>query len=83
MPPMIVSNLRGFHHRVSLWLAKIQLRKGMIVRWVYPPLEEAMPAVGIGEVETLSIHRQNNVTHYIATRLILELCLAAEKRMGS
>ena len=48
-------------------LVKLHLRREVMVRWIYPPLDEAMTEVGLEEVETYVLHRQNTVAHYIAT----------------
>ena len=39
-----------------------------------------MAEEGLEEVETYVLHHQNNISQYIETRLMLELCLAAERR---
>ena len=41
-----------------------------------------MVEVVVQEVETYVSRRQNTVAHYIATRPIAELCLAAKQRPG-
>ena len=51
--------------------------------WVYPPIEDAMVESGLQEVETYVSRRQNTITHFIATRTIVELCLEMERRTGS
>ena len=51
---------------------KIQGMRDMTVRWVYPPLDEAMMTVGLEEVETYVLRFNNNVAHYIPTWPILE-----------
>ena len=50
--------------------------------WVYPPLDDAMAEVELQEVETYVSRRQNTVAQFIATRPIMDLCLAAERRPG-
>ena len=50
------------------------------VRWVYPPLDAEITAVGLEEFDMYLLRRQNTIAQYIATRQILELCLAAERR---
>ena len=40
-----------------------------------------MKSLGMEEVYTYILHRQNTVSHYITNRLILELCLAAERQL--
>ena len=46
-------------------------------------LETAMAETGLQEVETYGSHRQNTVTQFIATRPIMDLCLAEKLRTGS
>ena len=52
----------------------------MAVRWVYPPLDKVIMSVGMGEVATYVLCGHNNVTQYIITLPILELCMAEERR---
>ena len=56
-----------------------QGRDGVLV---YPPLEDAMAEAGLQEVETYVSRRQNTVAQFIATRPIMDLCLATEQRPG-
>ena len=49
---------------------------------VYPLLEDVMAEAGLQEVETYVSHHQNTVVQYIATRTIMDLCLAAKRRPG-
>ena len=42
-----------------------------------------MAEVGLQEVETYFSRRQNTVAQFIATRPIIDLCLAAVRRLGS
>ena len=41
-----------------------------------------MAGAGLHEVETYVYRRQNTVAQYIATRPIMDLCLAAKRRPG-
>ena len=50
--------------------------------WFYPPLDAEITAVGLEEVDTYVLHLYNTIAQYIATRPILEICLAAERRLG-
>ena len=77
MSPQIGKTLGGFHHRVALGLKKMQPNRNGLSRWIYPPLDTAMKEVGLEEVETYVLRHQNTVAQYIATRPIMELCLAA------
>ena len=51
-------------------------------RWFYPPLDSSIITMVLEEVETYVLRRQNTVSHYITTRPILEICMAAEQRPG-
>ena len=42
-----------------------------------------MLEVGLQELETYVSRHQNTVVQYIATRPIMDLCLAAERRPGT
>ena len=82
--PRIGWDLGSFHHRIAHCLVLIQPHSYMTGWWAYPPLEAAVAsASGLEEVETYILHRQNTIAQYIATRPILELCLAAEQRPGA
>ena len=50
---------------------------------MYPLLAEAMEEAGLQEVDTYIYHRENTVIQFIATRPIMDMWLAAEKRPGS
>ena len=74
--------LGAFQHRVSRGLTGRQLRKGQDRGWVYPLLEDAMVEEGLQEVETYVSQLQSTVAQYIATRPIMDLCLAVKRRPG-
>ena len=71
-----------FHHRVARGLTGWQLWKGRYGGWFYQTLEDAMAEVGLQDMETYVSGSQNTVAQYIATRPIMDLCLAAERRPG-
>ena len=54
----------------------------MIWRLVLPLLEDEMVEAGLKEMETYVYRRQNTVAQYIATRTIMEMCLAEKQRPG-
>ena len=74
--------LCGSHHRVARRIMGRQPRRGRGIVWVYPPLEDEMMEAGLLEVETYVSLLQNTVTQFIATRPIMDLCLAEERRPG-
>ena len=50
--------------------------------WVYPHLDYAMAEVGLQEVDNYVSVCHITVAQIIATRPIMELCLAADRRPG-
>ena len=58
-------------------------KRDMKGRRIYPPLDAAMKAVVLEEVETYILCRQNTVDQYITTRPILELCLETGRHTGA
>ena len=47
------------HDRLDRRLENIQPKRYMMGRWIYMPLDAAMKAVGLEEVETYVLHHQN------------------------
>ena len=82
MTPRIGRVLGGFHHRVARRLTGRQPRQVREIVWVYPPLEDAMTEAGFQDVDTYVSRRHNTVAQFIATRPIMDLCLAADQRPG-
>ena len=74
--------LGGFHHRVACRLTGRKLQKGQYGDWVYPLLEDAIAEASLKEVETYVYCRQNTLSQYTATRPMVDLCLAANSRLG-
>ena len=81
--PHIGSFLGGFHHRVARMLMGRQPWKIRDDVWVYPLLEDAMAETGMQNMETYVSLCHNTVTQFIATRPIMDLCLAADLRPAS
>ena len=50
--------------------------------WVYSPIVEALATVGLDEIGVYITFLHNTVAQYIATRPIMDLCLAAEQKPG-
>ena len=73
MKPHIGSVLGGFRHRVDRRLTGRQ----------YTPLEDAMAEAVLQEVHTYVSRLQNTVAYVIATRPIMDLCMASERRPGT
>ena len=83
MFPWIGRTLGSFHHRLDQRLEKFQPNKDVAGRLLYLPLDAAMKAVGMEQVEMYVLRFQNTAAHYIPTWAILELYLAAEKSPGA
>ena len=75
--------LGGFNHRVARRLIGRQPWRGQNGVWLYPPLEDVIVEELLQEVGTYLYHLHNTVAQFIATRPIMDLCLAAERRTGS
>ena len=82
MTHSISQKLKGFHHRVAQSLAGIQLKQDKVGHWEYISMEKLMADVGLEEVEAYALCCHNTTDQYIATRKILELCMATEWQMG-
>ena len=83
MNSRIRQTLVGFHYRVERHLEGMQNKRDMVGLWECLPLDEVIEAVGIEEVDTYILRRQNPITKYIVTHLILELFMAAERWPGA
>ena len=49
---------------------------------MYPPIGWDMEMMVLGEIGVYITRRQNTVTEYIETCPIMDLCLAAERKLG-
>ena len=49
---------------------------------IYPQLEDIMVETGLRDVKTYIYHHQNTVAQFIATSLIIYLCMAVKRRPG-
>ena len=79
--PLTVRALGGGHNRVALWIMGKQLQRLQNGSWEYLPLEEAIRGAGLEEVEEYILRRYNTAAQYIVTRIILDLCEEAVRRM--
>ena len=62
MNPRVGSTLGGFYHRVAHSLVGIHPKKDMVRRWEYLPLDAAMTAVELEEMEKYILILQNTTT---------------------
>ena len=62
--------------RKNLW-------RGVDGSWRYPYLAVVMVEVGLEEVETYVARHQNMFIQYIATHLIMDLCLETDRYPGA
>ena len=83
MSPRIGKTLGGFNHWVVRRLTGRMPHRNLDGTWAYNPLEESIDEAVVQEVYTYTTHGQNTVTKFIATRPIMDLCLAAARRPGA
>ena len=81
--PHIWRTRGGFQHWEISRLTRRNPRLQVDRSWPYPPMTMLIAEAGLEEVVTYITHRQNTVTHFIATRNIMDLCLAAERPPGA
>ena len=74
--------IMGFHHREVRLMAGIVPKFQLNGTWIYQLIGEALTKVGLEEIRLYITGRQNTVTQYIATRTIVDLCIAAKRRTG-
>ena len=75
--------LRIFQHGVARWITGRQPKRWEEGGREYPPLVSDMEEAGFEEIGDYILKRQNTVTQYIATRLILDLCKKTVRRTGA
>ena len=80
--PRLDKALEGFHHQVVLRMAGMGPKHQQYGPWEYPPIWVALATVGVDEIGVYMDLRQNTVAQYIATFLIMDLCLVAEPKLG-
>ena len=80
--PRLEKSLKGFHHRAARRIAGMGPKRQQDRTWVYPTIGAALAIVGLQEIRVYIARRQNTVTQYIATRPIMDSCLAAEHTPG-
>ena len=74
--------LDRFQSRVAKRITGKHPRQQTNGSWDYSPLAEALGEAGLQGIDKLVTRRQHTVTHYIATRPILDLCERATWRPG-
>ena len=79
LSPWLKKYLKGFNHRSERRMTGIGTKRQRYVTWVYPTIGAALSTVGLEEIGVYIACRQNTVTQYIATRPIMDLCLAVER----
>ena len=81
IPPMGRS-LGSFQHRVVRLITGRHTKRWVDGSWGYPPVDTAMEEAWFEEMGAYVLKRQNMVSQYIATRLILDLCADMVRRYG-
>ena len=79
--PWLEHSLAGFHRRAVQQMAFMGTERQFNSTWVYPPIGLVLVTVVLEEIGVYITRRQNTVAQYIMTRPIMDLCLAAERRL--
>ena len=82
MTPWLEKSLDGFHHRSVRRMEGMAPKNQQDGTRVYTPIGAALAMVGLEEISVYIAYCQNRVAQYIDTRLIMGLCLAADKKLG-
>ena len=81
--PKMERALSAFLHGAARRLTGRQARREKDGDCHYPSLEGAMKEVGLTDIRTSILKRQNTVAQYIATHPLLVLCEGARAREGA
>ena len=82
LTPRLEKALEGFHHRV------VRRMRGMVPKcqrdgtWVYTPIGAVLAMVRVEDIGVYIDRLHNNVSQYIATCVIMDLCLVEEWNPG-
>ena len=82
MTPRLEEYLKGFHQRATRRMVGMVPKRQQDGTWVYPPIGAALEIVVLEKIGVYIVCRHNMVLRYIATRPIMDLCLAAERKTG-
>ena len=80
--PKMERALSGFLHGAARRLTGRQARREKDGDWYYSSLEGAAREAGLTDIRTSILNKQNTVAQYIATQLLLDLCIGARVREG-
>ena len=82
LTPRLEKALEGFHHRVVRRMAGMVPKCQRDVTWVYKPIGAVPAMVGMDNIGVYIDCLHNTVAQYIATRVIMDLCLVEEWKPG-
>ena len=82
LTPWYGKTLAEFHHHAARRMAGMGPKRHLEGTWVYLLIGVALTMVGLEEIGVYIARRQNMVAQYIATRPIIDLCLAEERNPG-
>ena len=74
--------VEGFRHQAARRMEDMGPKRQRGGTWLYPPIGVVLKMVGLEEIGVYIARRQNMVAQYIATRPIIDLCLAEERNPG-
>ena len=82
LTPWLEKSLEGFLRQAALRMAGMGPKRQQYGRWVYPPTGVGLAMLGLEEIRLYLSRHYNMVARYVATRHIMDLCLAAERNTG-
>ena len=82
LTPRLETALKGFHYRAARRMAGMGPKHHPDGTWLYPPIGAELAMVVLEEIGIYISRFHNMVAQYIATRPIMDLCLAVERKPG-
>ena len=82
LTPWLEKSREDFHHRAVRQMAGTVPKHQRYGTWVYTPIGAALEMVGLEDTGVYIACLQNTVAQYIVTHTIMDLCLAAEQKLG-
>ena len=80
--PWLEKALAGFHHQAVWRMVGMVTKRQLDSTWVYPTIGEALVTIRLDYIGVYIARLQNTVAQYIVTCPVMDLCLAAERRLG-
>ena len=79
LSPCLDKSLKVFHHQVVRRMAGMGPKRQQDSTWVYTHIGVTLKTLGLEEIGLYIVRYHNMAAYYIATRPIMNLCLAPER----